>query len=335
MKKKLILIALAGSLAAILTSANAEPPHVKAEITFAPNVPPPITRHEPAVVEVTLHTTDKIMPLTSFANYHFWTFNGHVPGPFIRVRQDDWLQVTITNSDTHGMPHNVDFHAATGPGGGANLLTVAPGQSRTAWLKMREPGLFVYHCAVPPMIDHIANGMYGLILVEPTNGMRHADKEFYVMQGEFYTTDSSPGTNVFQYSHENALNDDARYVVFNGNSGAMTMDDALQANTGDRIRIFFGDAGPNYISSFHIIGAVMDEVYREGGMTDPPAHGLQTTLVTPGAAAIVEFTPVVPGTYTFIDHAASHSEKGAMGEIKVSGPAKADVYRAENDGPPK
>jgi copper-containing nitrite reductase len=333
MKTMPILLILTGTLIA-LPGANAGLPHVKAELTYAPNVPPAITRHEPAIVEVDLTATHKMMPLASSADYPFWTFNGHVPGPFIRARIGDWLQVHISNTDTSGMPHNVDFHAATGPGGGAMLLTVAPGQEHTAWLRLREPGLFMYHCAVPPMIDHIANGMYGLILVEPTNGLPHADREFYVMQSEFYTKDNPTGARMLEYSHERALDEHPSFVVFNGQSGSMPVMDALHANTGERVRIFFGNAGPNLISSFHIIGTVMEAVYRDGGVADPPAHGLQTTLVTPGAAAIVEFTPLVPGMYTFLDHAAAHSEKGAMGEIQVSGPARADLYRSDQDGPP-
>ena len=325
-------------LAAMMTGthwATATLPHVKAEPTYAPNVPPPITRHEPAVVEVDLTATHKVMRLTAYADYQFWTFNDHVPGPFIRARLGDWLEVHIANTDTSGMPHNVDFHAASGPGGGAMLLTVAPGQRHTAWLRLREPGLFMYHCAVPPMIDHIANGMYGLILVEPMNGLSHAAQEIYVMQSEFYAKENPTNAHVLEYSHERALDEQPSFVVFNGQSGSLLFKDALHAKTGERVRIFFGNAGPSLISSFHIIGTVMENVYRDGGLADPPAHGLQTTLVTPGAAAIIDFTPVVPGVYNFLDHAAAHSEKGAMGEIDVSGDAQVDAYRSEEDGPPK
>ncbi len=324
-------------LAEIITTihgASAGLPHVKADLTFAPNVPPPITRREPAIVEVHLAATHKMMPLTTYASYHFWTFNEHVPGAFIRARLGDWLEVHISNTDTSGLPHNVDFHAATGPGGGANLLTVAPGQEATAWLRLREPGLFMYHCSVPPMIDHIANGMYGLILVEPTNGLPHADREFYVMQSEFYATNDPANPKLLGYSHQEALEERPSLVVFNGQSGALLFKDALHANTGERVRFFFGNAGPSLISSFHMIGMVMESVYREGGLTDLPAHGLQTTLVTPGAAAVIEVTPVVPGTYNFLDHAASHSEKGAMGELDVAGPVRLDAYRSQADGPP-
>jgi copper-containing nitrite reductase len=322
---------LFGGMMLAAQCAAAELPRVKAELTFAPNVPPPITRREPAIVEVSLTATHKMLPLTTYADYHFWTFNEHVPGPFIRVRVGDWLEVHISNTDTSGLPHNVDFHAATGPGGGADILVVAPGQEQTAWLRLRTPGLFMYHCSVPPMIDHIANGMYGLILVEPTNGLAHADREFYVMQSEFYTKANPTNTHVLEYSHEQALDERPSFVVFNGTSGSLLFKDALHAATGERLRFFFGNAGPSLISSFHIIGEVMENVYREGGLTDPAAHGLQTTLVTPGAAAIVEITPMIPGTYSFLDHAASHSEKGAMGQLDV---ARIDAYRSAEAGPP-
>ncbi len=338
MRRKLIkadfrLLTLTGTLS-LHYAAGAALPHVRAELTYAPNVPPPITRQEPAIVEVDLVTGQKWMPLTTVQSYGFWTFNEHVPGPFVRARVGDWLEVHISNTDTNGMPHNVDFHAATGPGGGANLLTVAPGQQHTAWLRLLHPGLFMYHCAVPPMIDHIGNGMYGLILVEPTNGLPHVDREFYVMQSEFYTKDAPPDAKRLQYSHDRAMDEHPQFVVFNGQFGSMRFKDALRAETGERVRIYFGNAGPSLISSFHIIGTVMDEVYRDGSLSEAPARGLQTTLVTPGAAAIVEFTPIVPGVYTFLDHAAAHSEKGAMGDLAVSGPAKADVYRSDEEGPP-
>ena len=333
MKALETLLTLAATLAT-LTCGGASLPTVEAELAYAPNVPPPITRQEPAIVKVNLTATHKMMPLTSSQNYMFWTFNDHVPGPFIRARLGDWLEVHISNTDTSGMPHNVDFHAATGPGGGANLLTVAPGQQHTAWLRLLHPGLFMYHCAVPPMIDHIGNGMYGLILVEPTNGLPHADREFYIMQSEFYTMETSPDPKMLQYSHEMALEERPKFVVFNGQAGVLLFKDALKAQTGERVRFFFGNAGPNLISSFHVIGTVMDEVYRDGSLSEEPGRDLQTTLVTPGAAAIIEFNPLVPGVYTFLDHAAAHSEKGAMGDLKVSGPAKADVYRSDQDGPP-
>lgn len=324
------------SLAGMMTSAQfaaAALPHIKAELTYAPNVPPPIIRQEPAIVDVNLTAMHKAMPLTSSGDYTFWTFNGHVPGPLIRTRVGDWLQVRISNADPSGMPHNVDFHAVTGPGGGAQVLTVVPGTTNVAWFHLLHPGVFVYHCAVPPMIDHIANGMFGLILVDPTNALPHADHEFYVVQSEFYTT-NNPNGRLLGFSHENAMEERPTYIVFNGESGSMFFTDALHAKAGERIRIYFGNAGPDLTSSFHIIGSLMQHVYRAGSLTDPPAHDLQTVIVPPGSAAIIDFAPVVPGTYTFLDHDMAHAEKGALGQINVTGAPRLDIYRSAQDGPP-
>lgn len=319
-----------------LQFASAAPlPRVKAELTFAPHVPPPITRPQPAIVEVDLRAERKVMRLTPWTDYNFWTFNDHVPGPFIRARVGDWLEVHLTDADTNGMPHNVDFHAVTGPGGGAPALTAVPGTPRTGWFRLRYPGLFVYHCSVPPMMDHIANGMYGMILVEPTNGLPHVDQEFCVMQSEFYTMEAPANATVLEFSHQRGLDEHPSYVVFNGRVAAVMLQNALHVETGERVRIYFGNAGPNLISSFHVIGTVLENVYRDGGLSDPPGHGLQTAFVPPGGGTIVEFTPVVPGTYEFVDHAMFRVDKGAMGEIEVSGEPKMDVYRTEEQGPPK
>lgn len=328
------LLALAAATATVPFAAGA-PEHLKADLTFAPDVPPPITRTTPAIVEVDLTAERKVMRLTPWLDYNFWTFNDHVPGPFIRARVGDWLEVHLTDADTNGMPHNVDFHAATGPGGGAPLLTAVPGTPALAWLKLLHPGLFVYHCAVPPMMDHIANGMYGLILVEPTTGLPHADREFYVMQSEFYTMEAPAGAKVLEFSHQRGLDEHPSVVAFNGHVASLMLQNALHAQTGERVRIYFGNTGPNLTSSFHIIGVVMDQVYEAGGLADPPAHGLQTAMVGPGSAALVEFTPVVPGTYEFLDHAMFRVEKGALGQIDVSGEPKMDVYRSQQQGPPK
>lgn len=333
MKMRFFTIIVVGTIAATQLACAALP-HVEAQLTYAPNVPPPVTRQEPAIVEVNLVTAHKVMPLSSSSDYTFWTFNDHVPGPFIRVRVGDWLQVRISNTDPSGMPHNVDFHAVTGPGGGAQVLTVTPGTTNVGWFHLLHPGLFVYHCAVPPMIDHIANGMFGLVLVDPTNGLPPVDREFYVMQSEFYTTNNPNGARLLGFTHERAMEERPTYVVFNGKSGSMFFTDALSAKAGERIRIYFGNAGPNLISSFHVIGTLMQNVHREGSLTDPAAHDLQTVTVSPGSSAIVEFTPVVPGIYTFLDHDMAHADKGASGQINVSGAPRLDIYRSAQDGPP-
>lgn len=293
--------------------------------SFAPDVPPPAGRRNPTVVHVDLATTLSDIGISQGVTYKAWTFNDHVPGPFIRARVGDTLEVTITNNDANGMPHNLDFHAVSGPGGGGPVTTVGKGERQTARFKLLFPGLFVYHCGAPPVMDHLANGMYGLLLVEPEGGLPHADREYYVMQSEFYTTAPVSGSHAVQYSHQDGLDENPRYIVFNGGA-AMIDDSALCATVGERVRIYFGNAGPNKASAFHVVGAIMDRVYREGDLISPPARGLQTTLVPPGGASVVEFVPQMPGMYTFLDHAIFRIQKGAMGMIHVEGPANPTIY---------
>jgi copper-containing nitrite reductase len=227
------------------------------------------------------------------------------------------------------MPHNLDSHAVTGPGGGGAVTTVASGQRQVARFALKHAGLFVYHCGVAPVMMHLANGMYGLLLVEPENGLPPVDHEYYVMQSEFYTTPPDPVTKIANYSQEAGMREDPSYIVFNGGANALMGDAALVAKTNETTRIFFGNAGPNKVASFHMVGLVMDRVYREGDLVSPPAHDLQTALVPPGGAAVVEVSTPVPGVYGLLDHAIFRTAKGAMGMFKVTGPLRPDVYTGD------
>ncbi|MDE2491366.1 MAG: nitrite reductase, copper-containing [Elusimicrobia bacterium] len=325
--------AVAITAAAVLLSppARAAEPVIDAVLTTAPNVPPPIRRRGPAVVRVTLTTQEKLGTLDEGlgdpTQYDFWTFNGTVPGPFIRLRVGDTLQMTIKNPAGSAMSHGIDMHAVAGPGGGEAVLLAKPGESKTGRFKMLTPGLFIYHCAAPPVSDHIANGMYGLLLVEPKGGLPKADEEFYVMQSEFYTKEPFDTEGVVHYDPEKAAAETPTYIVFNGRLRSLMDDDALKAKVGDKVRIFFGDIGPNKISSFHVIGSEFENVYREGGFRNPE-HDIQTTLVPAGGATTVELTPHVPGTYILVDHAIFRMAKGAVGQLKVSGAPRPDIYEA-------
>ena len=302
-----------------------------ATLTFAPTVPPPITRKKPAIVKVALKTEEKVGDLMegidSGTKYTFWTFNGHVPGPFIRLRVGDTMEVTITNPKENKMVHNVDFHAVTGPGGGAAITSVAQGETKTARFKMLNPGLYVYHCAAPPVPDHISNGMYGLILVEPENGLPRVDHEYYVLQSEFYTKGEFGDEGLQEYSPEKGAQERPTYVVFNGKVGSLQGAGALKANVGDTTRIYFGNIGPNLISSFHIIGTIFDRVYREGSLSDP-TRNVQTTVVPAGSASVIELKTPVPGNYSLVDHAIFRIQKGALGTLAVTGAAAPDIYNA-------
>jgi nitrite reductase (NO-forming) len=303
---------------------------VEADISREPtDLPGPIGKREPRTVRVDLLSVEVEGRLAQATTFGYWTFNGKVPGPFLRVRVGDTIDIHLKNSAESAMIHSVDFHAATGPGGGAASLQVDPGQEKSMTWKALVPGLYVYHCATPMVAEHIANGMYGLILVEPEEGLPHVDHEFYVMQGEIYT-DSPFGQHGSQeFSVEKLLSEHPEYFVFNGSVGALSRLHPLHAKVGETVRIFFGVGGPNFTSSFHVIGEIFDKVYMLGGLQAPPLQGIQTTTVAPGGAVIVDFKVDVPGNYTLVDHALARAERGLVGILSVEGPANPDIYNGE------
>jgi FtsP/CotA-like multicopper oxidase with cupredoxin domain len=220
-------------------------PVIDAELAFAPNVPPPINRTHPVTLRVRLTSEVVVKPLTKRFKFTFWTFNGSVPGPMIRARVGDTMELTHVNLDPTGMAHNIDFHGVSGPGGGAPLTYVEKGEERVSRFKLLNPGLYVYHCAAAPLPIHVANGMYGLLLVEPEEGMTHGeladpgcpragtplqarpriltggarsvDKEFYVMQSEFYFEPPTDGGVVIEESsYLQGMREQPEAVVFNG-----------------------------------------------------------------------------------------------------------------------
>jgi nitrite reductase (NO-forming) len=243
-----------------------------------------------------------------------------VPGPFVRVRVGDTVEVHLKNPEDSLMIHSVDFHGATGPGGGAEFTQTDPGAETVVTFKALIPGIFVYHCATPSVPNHITNGMYGLLLVEPEGGLPQVDREFYVMQGEIYTVEpfGTPGEQEMDY--EKLLDEKPEYFLFNGSVGALTRAHPLYANVGETVRIFFGVGGPNFTSSFHVIGEIFDHVYALGSVTSPPLTGVQTVSVPPGGATIVDFKIDRGGRYTLVDHALSRSERGLVGFLDVDGP---------------
>lgn len=303
---------------------------VEADISREPDdLPPPITRREPMTVHVDLLAVEVEGRLAAGTTFGYWTFNGKVPGPFIRVRVGDTVDLHLKNSADSAMMHSVDLHAVTGPGGGAAVLSVAPGEEKSMSWKALMPGLFVYHCATPMVSEHIANGMYGLILVEPAQGLSHADHEFYIMQGEIYTDMRYGQQGSAEFSVEKLLDERPEYFVFNGSVGALSKLHPLHAKVGDTVRIFFGVGGPNFTSSFHVIGEIFDKVYLLGGLVSPPLEGIQTVNVPPGATVIVEFKTKVPGNYTIVDHALARAERGLSGILTVEGPPNPDIYNGQ------
>lgn len=310
-------------------TANAEAPvegQETAKLAYAPNVPPPITRKHATKVIINLETREVVKKLADGVEYTFWTFGGTVPGPMMRIREGDFVEFHLSNHPDSKMPHNIDLHAVTGQGGGAAASFTAPGHTSTFSFKALNPGLYVYHCAVAPVGMHVSNGMYGLIFVEPKEGLPHVDKEFYIVQSEFYTAGSYGEQGLQPFSMEKAIKEDPDYVVFNGSVGAIAGDNALRAKAGETVRVFMGNGGPNLISSFHVIGEIFDNVYSEGGVKVSQQQ-VQTTLVPAGGSAIVEFQTEVPGTYILVDHSILRAfNKGAIGMLKVEGSENKQIY---------
>jgi nitrite reductase (NO-forming) len=293
------------------------------------DLPGPLGEREPEHLRLDLETVEVEGKLADGSVYTFWTFNGLVPGPFVRVRVGDTVDVSLKNAAGSHMPHSVDFHAVTGPGGGAAVTQTKPGEETTFTFKAINPGLYVYHCATPSVAHHITNGMYGLILVEPEDGLLPVDREFYVMQGELYTMDDFGAPGRQEFSPEKLADEQPEYYVFNGAVGGLTAEHPLQANTGETVRIFFGVGGPNKVSSFHVIGEIFDRVYDQASLTSTPLTDVQTTLVPAGGATVVEFKLEVPGRYILVDHSLSRLERGLAGYLLVEGEANPSVFDGE------
>ena len=299
-----------------------------AELTSPPNVPRSVGRRKAKKLIVNMEILEEEGEMTDGVKYVYWTFGGSVPGSFIRTRVGDEVEFTLSNHPDNKLPHNIDLHAVTGPGGGAESSFVAPGHEKTFSFKTLNPGLYVYHCATAPVGMHIANGMYGLILVEPAGGLPPVDKEYYIMQGDFYTKGKNGERGLQPFDMQKAVDENADYVVFNGSVNALTGDNAITAKVGETVRLFVGNGGPNLVSSFHVIGEIFDKVHVEGG--DTVNENVQTTLIPAGGAAIVEFRVDVPGTFILVDHSIFRAfNKGALGMLKVEGEEDKKIYSGE------
>lgn len=298
---------------------------IRAALTSPPHVPPPVNRNYPAKVIVDLEVRELDMEISEGVKYTFWTFGGTVPGSFIRIRQGDTVEFHLKNHPSSKMPHNIDLHGVTGPGGGAASSFTAPGHETQFTFKALNQGLYIYHCATAPVGMHVANGMYGLILVEPPEGMHPVDREFYVVQGDFYTSGKYREKGYQPFDMQKAIDENPTYVLFNGAESALTGDKALKAKVGETIRLYVGNGGPNLVSSFHVIGEIFDKLWFEGGTRYQ--ENVQTTLIPAGGAAITEFRLEVPGSYVLVDHSIFRAfNKGALAILKVDGPENKAIY---------
>jgi len=298
---------------------------IQAILTSPPQVPPPVNRSYPAKVIVELEVRELDLEISEGARYTFWTFGGTVPGSFIRIRQGDTVEFHLKNHPDSKMPHNIDLHGVTGPGGGATSSFTAPGHASQFTFKALNQGLYVYHCATAPVGMHVANGMYGLILVEPPEGLPAVDREYYIMQGDFYTTGKYREKGLQPFDMQKAIDENPTYVLFNGSESALIGDNAIKANVGETVRLFVGNGGPNLISSFHVIGEIFDKVWYEGGTHFQ--ENVQTTLIPAGGAMMSEFRLEVPGSYVIVDHSLFRAfNKGALAILKVDGDEDKSIY---------
>lgn len=288
-------------------------------------VPPALNRSTPTTVQIAVRAKEVISEIAEGVYFNYWTYDGTVPGPMWRVRVGDTVELSLTNDETSLHPHNIDLHAVTGPGGGAAVTLVEPGETRTLKWLAKHPGLYEYHCATSNVSTHNAHGQYGLILVEPEDGLPAVDKEFYLMQGEVYTLGGIGKKGLVAFDSEGLLDGEPSYVTFNGRVEELPR---MEAQVGDRIRMYVGNGGVNLISSFHVIGEIFDVVYPEAAMGEGSAilTNVQTTAVLPGGATIVEFTVDVPGNYIIVDHALARMNNGAWAILEVTGAEQGGIY---------
>lgn len=310
--------------------------------THAPQVPPPIERDTQIKLVVKWKVSEFVGDLDPAhgVKYTFWGFGGRiddemsVPGPLLRVREGDLIRIELTNDLDSTNPHNIDFHFVLGQGGGAPTLNVIPGETAILEVRAMNPGFYMYHCATSDIPTHIANGMYGFVIVEPRGGLPKVDHELYVVQSEFYPKSTEPGIQPLDM--ENLDAEHPSYVVFNGSVGAMAGENSPKIKVGDSVRLYVGNGGPQLISSFHVIGEIFDRVYREGDLISPPAQSVQTTLIPAGGGSVVEFTVDVPGTYILVDHAIARAlHKGAVATIIAEGNANHEIFESINRGSPR
>ncbi len=298
------------------------------DISANPNTVPSVAQKPDAdgIVRINLKAQEVISETAPGIYFNYWTYNKQVPGPMLRIKEGADVELTLTNDPTSLHDHSIDLHAVTGPGGGATLTHVAPGETKSFRWKALNPGLYEYHCAMPNVSTHNSHGQYGLIMVDPKDSsiaLPKVDKEFYVVQGEFYTEGQLGKRGLVPFDGDALLAGTPNYVVFNGKiEGAPRM----KAEVGDKIRMYVGNGGVNLISSFHIIGEIFDKVYPEGNIGGSIEKNVQTTAVLPGGSSIVEFTVDVPGNYLLVDHALARMNKGAWAVLEVTGPENKEIF---------
>ncbi len=273
-----------------------------------PRAPEPPAGHS---VRIHFEIRDVHLAIAPGVVYEAWTFNGRVPGPVVRVTEGDTVDFTLVNRGT--MPHSMDFHAAQIAPSRA-YVNVMPGDSiHYRWVP-EVPGVFLYHCGTAPVAMHIANGMYGALIVDPARPLPPA-REFVLVQSEFYTQKAADSASLAQLDWNKLLGLAPDYVVFNG-IAAQYADHPISVRVGEPIRMYVVDAGPNRVSAFHVVGAIFSRVYVDA-VAEHAWQGVQTADVPVGGGMIFETRLAEAGTYPFVTHAFADATKGAVGMFEA------------------
>jgi nitrite reductase (NO-forming) len=305
------------------------------------DIPDPIDRDEPTTHDVTLTVEEVTAEIEPGVTFDYLTFDGQIPGPMVRVRQGDTINFTMENLDGNQLPHNVDFHAVYGTGGGAVATTASPGSENSMKFQARYPGAFIYHCAVPRLDYHISAGMFGMIVVEPKGGLPEVDRELYFGQHELYTDKPTGEEGHHAPDPEAMAAEDPTYVLLNGEKYAWAAANRgpIETNVGETVRVFMVDGGPNLSSNFHPIGNVWSRAYRDGGLPedgDVAAYAdkhIQTMKVPPGSCMIGEMEMEVTERIKLVDHALSRvRHKGLLAEVDANGAEDEAIYDPDYDG---
>ena len=285
-------------------------------------IPSPISYSSPRSHDINLVVKRVISEILPGVTHSFMTFNGQVPAPMIRARQGDTLNITITNPAENETSHSVDLHAVYGTGGGGAYSEVAPGQSKSFAFKATYPGAFIYHCGVSNMDEHISRGMFGMILIEPEEGLPKVDREFYIGQHELYTKESFGQPGEANFNGRAMVKEDPTYVLFNGAVAPFVASrlGTMKAEVGETVRVFMVSGGPNLTSSFHPVGNIWSRAWPQGGLANEPLKFIQTWPVSPGSAFVGDMELQVPGLITLVDHALARvTNKGNAAQIEVIG----------------
>ncbi len=264
-----------------------------------------------AVVPVHLTLKDVVHEVAPGIKYSAWAFSGGAPGPVVHVRQGQTVKMTLTNGGA--IPHSIDFHAARIAPNVA-FRDVAPGESFTFSFKAGDPGVFMYHCGTKPVLMHIANGMYGAIIVEPAKPLPHADREYVLVSSEWYL--SSPGLDKpasFDMAKAHQMAPD--WVTWNGYAGQYVKH-PLTANPGETVRFWVVAAGPSFDTDFHVVGTLLNRAWIDGDMTQY-LHNVQTATVPAGGGGLFDVQIDTPGLYPFVSHSFASVDMGQVGLLKV------------------